>query len=76
MRLLWEASTSEDTQGYWIYRLDPGAGFHAINSELVLGSEYLDSEVASGSTYRYYILAVDSRDNQSEASEEIEVRVP
>lgn len=76
VRLLWEASTSEDTQGYWIYRQDPGAGFHAINSELVLGSEYLDSEVASGSTYRYYILAVDSRDNQSEASEEIEVRVP
>ena len=76
VRLLWEASASEDTRGYWIYRQDPGESFRAVNTELVLGSEYLDSDVGSGSTYRYYILAVDNRDNQSEASEEIEVRVP
>ena len=74
--MLWQSSSSSDTQGYWIYRQDPGAGFAAINTELVVGSEYLDSEVASGLTYRYYILAVDAKGNQSQPSEEIEVRVP
>jgi len=76
VRLLWQPSSSTDTEGYWIYRQDPGAGFAAVNTELVLGSEYLDRELASGLTYRYYILAVDAKGNQSEASEEIEVRVP
>ena len=76
VRLLWEASISEDTQGYWIYRKDPGEQFKAINEELVLGSEYLDADLASGLLYRYTILAVDDRGNMSEASEEIEVRVP
>ena len=76
VRLLWQPSSSPDTQGYWIYRQDPSESFRAINSELVVGSEYLDRELASGLTYRYYILAVDGDGNLSAASEEIEVRVP
>ncbi len=76
VRLLWQPSSSPDTQGYWIYRQDPTESFRAINSELVVGSEYLDRELASGLTYRYYILAVDGDGNLSAASEEIEVRVP
>jgi predicted small lipoprotein YifL len=76
VRLLWQPSTSEDTEGYWIYRLDPGGSFQAINSELVVGSEYLDRDVIQGQTYRYYLLAVDANGNQSEPSKEIEVRVP
>ena len=76
VRLLWKPSTSEDTEGYWIYRQDPGGSFQAVNSELVVGSEYLDRDLIQGQVYRYYILAVDGRDNQSEPSDEIEVRVP
>ena len=76
VRLLWQPSASVDTQGYWIYRQDPGGSFQAINQDLVVGSEYLDRDLASGLTYRYFILAVDAQGNQSEASEEIEVRVP
>ena len=76
VRLLWQASASTDAQGYWIYRQDPGGSFEAINSELIVGSEYLDRDVASGLIYRYYLLAVDGKGNLSEASEEIEVRVP
>lgn len=76
VRLLWQPSSSSDTQGYWIYRQDPGEGFHPVNTELVVGSEYLDRDLASGLTYRYYILAADAKENLSEASEEIEVRVP
>lgn len=76
VRLLWQASSSTDTQGYWIYRQDPGGSFQAVNAELVVGSEYLDRDLASGLTYRYYILAVDAKGNLSEASAEVEVRVP
>lgn len=77
VRLLWRPSTSEDEEGYWIYRQDPGATtFQVINSELVVGSEYLDRDLIQGQLYRYYILAVDAKDNQSQPSEEIEVRVP
>ena len=76
VRLLWQPSVSPDTQGYWIYRKDPGGQFQAINSELVVGSEYLDSDLPSGVVYQYYLLAIDAKGNESEASEEIEVRVP
>ena len=76
VRLLWKPSTSEDTEGYWIYRLAPGESFRAINEELVVGSEFLDRDVIQGQLYRYYILAVDGRGNQSQPSAEVEVRVP
>jgi predicted small lipoprotein YifL len=77
VRLLWKPSVSEDTEGYWIYRQDPGeSSYRAINVELVVGSEYLDRDLIQGQVYRYYILAVDGKENQSEPSEEIEVRVP
>jgi hypothetical protein len=76
VRLLWQPSSSTDTQGYWIYRQDPSESFRVVNTELVVGSEYLDRDLASGLIYRYYILAVDAQGNQSAASEEIEVRVP
>lgn len=76
VRLLWQPSTSEDTEGYWIYRQDPGRSFEPINTDLVLGSEYLDRDLLSGVVYRYYLLAVDASENQSEPSDEIEVRVP
>jgi len=76
VRLLWQPSSSADTQGYWIYRQDPGESFRAVNAELVVGSEYLDRDLASGLTYRFYILAVDAEGNLSAASEEIAVRVP
>lgn len=76
VRLLWQPSISPDTQGYWIYRQDPGGSFEAVNTDLVVGSEYLDSDLPSGVVYRYFILAIDAKGNESEPSEEIEVRVP
>lgn len=77
VRLLWKPSTSEDTEGYWIYRRDPGeTTFRVINTDLVVGSEYLDRDLIQGQLYSYYILAIDAEENQSEPSETIEVRVP
>lgn len=77
VRLLWKPSTSEDTEGYWIYRQDPGeTSFRVINTDLVVGSEYLDRDLIQGQLYSYYILAIDGEENQSGPSETIEVRVP
>ena len=47
-----------------------------INTDLVVGSEYLDRDLIQGQLYSYYILAIDGEENQSGPSETIEVRVP
>ena len=76
VRLLWELSSSEDVVGYRIYRQDPGGEFLLITPEPVIGSEYLDERLPGGQRYGYFIVAVDDAENQSEASDAVEVRVP
>ena len=76
VRLLWERSVSEDVVGYRVYRKDPGGDFLLITPELVAGSEYLDQELSGGQIYSYFVVAVDSAENQSEASTAVDVRVP
>ena len=76
VRLLWELSSSEDVVGYRIYRQDPGEEFFLITPEPVVGSEYLDERLPGGQLYGYFIVAVDRAENQSEASDAVEVRVP
>lgn len=76
VRLLWDPPTAEDVEGYLIYRQDQGGDFRLIQTDLVTKAEYLDSTVSSGGVHRYMIRAVDRAGNESETSEEIEVRVP
>jgi fibronectin type 3 domain-containing protein len=74
VRLLWDAA--DDASEYRIYRQDPVGEFRLITLEPVVGSEYLDRELERGQTYRYFVVAVDSAQNQSEASDQVEARVP
>ena len=76
VRLLWELSPESDVVGYRVFRQDPGEDFRSITPELVIGSELLDREVVSGTTYIYFVTAVDGADNQSEASKATTVQVP
>ncbi|MEJ2084136.1 MAG: fibronectin type III domain-containing protein [Acidobacteriota bacterium] len=76
IRLLWELSTSEDVVGYRVFRQDPGGEFQEITTEPLAGSEYLDRNLPGGQTYGYYVVAVDGAENQSEASDTVEARVP
>lgn len=76
VRLLWDPPTAEDVEGYLIYRSDQGGEFRLLDTELVVKAEFLDTGVASGGAYRYMVRAVDRAGNESETSEEIEVRVP
>jgi len=76
IRLLWELSISEDVVGYRVFRQDPGGEYQEITTEPLAGSEYLDRNLPGGQIYRYYVVAVDGAENQSEASDSVEARVP
>ena len=76
-RLLWESSAATDLAGYLVYRrTDDGSGFDRLTDEPGLELEYLDTAVSSGRGYSYYVSAVDLSDNESEASETVDVEVP
>lgn len=76
VRLLWELSPEKDVSGYRVFRQAPGEDFRSITPELVIGSELLDREVVSGTTYIYFVIAVDGANNQSEASKATTAQVP
>lgn len=76
IRLLWEPSVSDDVVGYVVFRRDPGADFVKISPEPIAGTEYLDRDLPGGRIYGYYVAAIDSADNQSDASDVVEARVP
>jgi hypothetical protein len=76
VRLLWEPSAAADLAGYRILRRESGGEVEAINTDPVIGQDYLDHDVVSGRSYLYSIEAVDQKGNRSQPSEEIQVRVP
>ena len=76
-RVLWEPATASDLAGYLVYRRgSEDEGFDRMTAEPGLDLEYLDETVASGRGYSYYVSAVDSSGNESEASETVDVEVP
>lgn len=75
VRLVWEASASADTVGYFLYRQDPGADFRQINERPITELELLDEGLTSGFSYRYRITAVDDVGNEGEPSEIVEAEV-
>lgn len=76
-RLLWEPSAADDLASYLVYRRDAdGAGFDRLTAEPGLELSYVDTEVASGRSYSYYVSAVDLSGNESEASETVDVVIP
>jgi len=74
--LSWTASTSTVT-GYNVYRsTTSGSGYVKLNSALVIGLTYTDSNVLSGTTYYYVATAVDSSGNESGYSNEATAVIP
>ena len=76
VRLLWELAPENDVSGYRVFRQAPGEDYRSITPELVIGSELLDRDVVSGTTYVYFVTAVDGANNQSEASKTTTAQVP
>ena len=77
VRLLWTSVIDVDLAGYEILRratVDDVAA--AVSSEFITRGQYLDETVASGDSWLYSVVAIDESGNRSDASAEIEVRVP
>lgn len=76
VRVLWDASTSDDVVGYIVYRREEGGSARALNEEPVDELEYVDTDVEPGQVLLYAAVAVDGAGNRSDASAEVRVRIP
>jgi len=74
--LIWTPDTDTDLVGYNVYRHEPGGAAEKINSELVKGPEFRDTNVSAGHNYTYSVSAVDVRKNESAKSSEATESVP
>jgi hypothetical protein len=74
--LIWNPVSDADLAGYNVYRHEAGGAPVKLNSELVRTPAFRDSQVVTGKTYFYSVLAVDQRGNESARSEEASESVP
>ncbi|HXU31923.1 MAG TPA: hypothetical protein VN851_15225 [Thermoanaerobaculia bacterium] len=68
VRLIWTGSEAPDLAGYRIYRRE-GGELRRLNVEPVTATEFTDTNVASGRTYVYRVVAVDKSGNESTPQE-------
>ncbi|MGA8491334.1 MAG: choice-of-anchor tandem repeat GloVer-containing protein [Terriglobales bacterium] len=77
VNLTWDASTSQDTVGYNVYRgANPDGPYHKINSILDPNISYSDGTVQVGKTYYYVTTAVDNQGVESAYSNQTEAVIP
>lgn len=75
--LTWIASTTSTVTGYNVYRsTTSGSGYVKLNSSVVSGLNYTDSNVQSATTYYYVTTAVDSGGNESTYSNQATAVIP
>ena len=74
--LTWTASISP-VSGYVVYRsTDPGGPFLPVTTTLAGAIQYVDTNVAAGQTYFYYVTAYDSSNVESVPSSTVSATVP
>ena len=74
--LSWTASTSH-VVGYNCYRsTGPSSSFSVLNGSLISSTSFVDYAVQSGSTYYYYVTAVDTLGNESMPSNHVSATIP
>lgn len=80
VNLSWTASTSSNVSGYNVYRAVYGTfcgSFSKINSEVVPGTSYTDTEVSDGASYCYATTAVNTNIEESRYSNILSnIRIP
>jgi len=74
--LSWKASTSSDVVGYNVYRSSDGVTWKKINASLIAGTLYIDSTVASNTTYYYAATSVDVSGAESKKTAALKVAIP
>jgi hypothetical protein len=75
--LSWNASTSQDVIGYNVYRANVSGGpYTKINLTLDPNLNYMDISVFGGETYYYVTTAVNSNNQESIYSNEVQAVIP
>ena len=80
VQLSWDASTSVGVVGYYVYRgTQPGPPYNPyakLTPSPVAATAYMDSTVASGTTYYYVVTAVDGNSKESIPSDQASTTIP
>ena len=75
IELIWHANHERDLWGYNLYRsLSPGGTPVKMNQTVIVDTVFLDFMTQNGVYYYYTVKAIDSTQNESEASDEIRSR--
>ncbi len=71
--LNWESNSESDLAGYHVFRSTAsGTDYVQMTNSLVDTSEYVDNTVSNGTSYYYVVEAVDTDENRSEYSNEVD----
>lgn len=76
IRLVWQASPAKDVVGYLVFAREGDGEAKLLTPDPQAAAEFRHEGVVSGTTYTYFIVAVDSKGNRSEPSEETSTRAP
>jgi uncharacterized protein len=69
--LTWSENKESDLAGYYVYRsVKSGAGYERLTAKPLNRSTFSDETVKQGTTYYYFITAVDKSGNESRRSKE------
>jgi hypothetical protein len=74
--LIWSPNMESDLAGYHVYRQGREQTAVRIDSQMVSAPAFRDQNVEAGTTYRYFITAVDVRGNESARSGAASETVP
>jgi hypothetical protein len=63
--------------GYFVYRAsDPSGPFVRLNSEPIIGTQFIDVTVGAGQIYQYWVTAINSDTSESLFSSPVSVTIP
>lgn len=74
VELEWSPSSDENVSGYKVYRYQRGSEAKKIGNTNASTRYYLDKTASKGELYFYYVTATDTRQRESEQSDEVGVR--
>ena len=76
VRLLWDTGRARDIAGYLIFVSENGGTQRQLTAEPLAATEFTHQGTVSGTTYTYFVRAVDNTGNISEPSEPVTTRAP
>ena len=69
--LAWGAGSEVDVMGYNVYRASAGRPYEQVNGSVVASREHVDTGLANDVEYWYAVTAVDTAENEGQASSEV-----